>query len=408
MSAMKILFITEFFAPHKGGSELYAQELLTALKRFHPDTVIEVLCYNTQKVSPVENINGIRVFRVPCFGVLKDQFYLPNPLKLISILKKLSRNNYDVVVSQVRFFDPAWWSWIYARLISARSVFIEHGSGFVEHPSRLVRFISRLIDRTVVPFSLHHYGKVVVISRASQKFVQQKLGVKETTLVYGGVDTSIFSAYGERSRTHKRSKAQRILPKTSKIIAQDALVITFVGRLIWAKGPQVLLKSFASFLHRNPSSKAVLVLGGEGPLMGELEDRVKKSRLEENVIFLGSLSKAEVAQLLSVTDVFVNPSFNEGLPRTVIEAGAAGRFVIATDVGATREIVEDRRTGLLVPRGNEEALSAALAWFASHRKEARNMAKLLAQKVSSTFSWEVVSREFWAKVLSSHSSVAIS
>ncbi|MDP1710567.1 MAG: glycosyltransferase family 4 protein [candidate division WWE3 bacterium] len=400
MSAMKILFITEFFAPHKGGSELYAQELLTALKRSHPDTVIEILCYNTQKVSPVENINGIRVFRVPCFGVLKDQFYLPNPLKLISILKKLSRNNYDVVVSQVRFFDPAWWSWIYARLISARSVFIEHGSGFVEHPSRLVRFISRLIDRTVVPFSLRHYGKVVVISRASQKFVQQKLGVKETTLVYGGVDTSIFSA--------RRSKAQRILPKTSKIIAKDALVVTFVGRLIWAKGPQVLLKSFASFLHRNPSSKAVLVLGGEGPLMGELKDRVKKSRLEENVIFLGSLSKAEVAQLLSVTDVFVNPSFNEGLPRTVIEAGAAGRFVIATDVGATREIVEDRRTGLLVPKASEEALSAALAWFASHRKEARNMARLLAQKTSSTFSWEVVSREFWAKVLSSHSSVAIS
>lgn len=388
---MKILFVSEFFSPHRGGSELYAQELLRSLKLLHPDLQPDVLCYNTEDAPLEQEIEGIRVFRVKCFRLLKDQFYLPNPTHLLAVLRRLSQKNYKIVICQVRFFDPAWWSWIYARLIGARSVFIEHGTGYVEHPLWAVRLFSRVIDKTIASFSLRKYDRVVVISKATRKFVQEELGIKKTTLVYGGIDEPPPSSLRGPRRT---------FPKIKEPISSDTLVISFIGRLIWAKGPQFLLEAFHEFIE-SADSRAVLLFGGDGPLLRELESRSGELNLQDRVYFLGNLSRGEVARLLSSSDVFVNPSLNEGLPRTVIEAGAAGCFVIATDVGATREIIEDHRTGLLVPKGNPKSLVEALEWFDNHKKISKIMAIRLSEEVRRKFSWKVLGRDFWSKVLTS-------
>jgi glycosyltransferase involved in cell wall biosynthesis len=88
----KILVITPFFYPHIGGSERYMEELYLFLRKDHPEIAVDVLCYNTNQVQKEENYQGMTIYRIPCWNILKDQFSLPNPLALLHFLLKNRRS----------------------------------------------------------------------------------------------------------------------------------------------------------------------------------------------------------------------------------------------------------------------------------------------------------------------------
>jgi len=102
----KILVITPFFYPHIGGSERYMEELYLFLRKKHPEIDVDVLCYNTNKVSKKESYQGLNIYRIPCWNILPDQFSLPNPASLIQFLFS-ERNSYDLIHCSTRFFDSS-------------------------------------------------------------------------------------------------------------------------------------------------------------------------------------------------------------------------------------------------------------------------------------------------------------
>lgn len=135
-----------------------------------------------------------------------------------------------------------------------------------------------------------------------------------------------------------------------------AVHVLFLGELGERKGVPLLLRAFTD-LHTVSPWRATLA--GEGAI-AETRHVVQARGLPDRVIVPGWVGPAEVARLLAAADVLVLPSFSENLPMAVIEAMAAGLAVIATDVGATCEIVRDGETGLLVAPGDEAGLVAAL------------------------------------------------
>ena len=100
------------------------------------------------------------------------------------------------------------------------------------------------------------------------------------------------------------------------------------------------------------------MLAGEGPLRGEIEERVKSAGLEGRFRLLGL--RRDVPELLRALDLLVLPSGREGLPNIVLEAMASGVPVVATDVGGTGELVIEGKTGSLVRPGDAEALARAI------------------------------------------------
>ena len=101
------------------------------------------------------------------------------------------------------------------------------------------------------------------------------------------------------------------------------------------------------------------LLAGDGPLRGRLEARAGELGVGDRVAFLGR--RDDVPALLAASDLVVLPSLYEGLPLSLIEAMAARRPIVATDVGGTRELVRDGVDGLLVPSGDPAALARAIA-----------------------------------------------
>ncbi len=114
---------------------------------------------------------------------------------------------------------------------------------------------------------------------------------------------------------------------------QDTLVIGHVGRFASQKNHIFLVKIFAELVKERPDSALVMV--GDGPLRKGIENQVKSLGIEDKVHFLGV--RADIPELFQMFDLFVFPSFYEGLPVTLIEAQAAGVKIIASDT-ITKEV----------------------------------------------------------------------
>jgi glycosyltransferase involved in cell wall biosynthesis len=124
------------------------------------------------------------------------------------------------------------------------------------------------------------------------------------------------------------------------------------------KGLDVLLRAFALIHDREPSLKLMLV--GDGPLRGQLEDLASTLRIANKVEFLGRQGRTQVADLLHSCELFVLPSRSEPFGIAIIEAMACKKPVVATSVGGIPEIIEHQKNGILVEPDNPDALAEAL------------------------------------------------
>jgi glycosyltransferase involved in cell wall biosynthesis len=132
----------------------------------------------------------------------------------------------------------------------------------------------------------------------------------------------------------------------------------FVGRLAPEKGVTVLMDAVASLGSRGIAVQLVII--GDGPCRGEVEQRIVRGHLQEVVKLLGWQSTQRVREEILASRALVLPSFAEGLPIVLMEALALHRPAIATQIAGIPELVEHGVNGWLVPPGSVEALCGAL------------------------------------------------
>lgn len=159
--------------------------------------------------------------------------------------------------------------------------------------------------------------------------------------------------------------------------------ILFVGRLAAVKGVSVLLEAFARVAARHGEARLTLV--GDGPDRRRLEAEAARLGIAAQVVFAGYRSQQEVAESLSAADVFVLPSFAEGVPVVLMEAMAARLPVVATRVGGVSELVEDGVSGVTVPPGDADSLAAALERMLDDPSGARAMGEAGRRRVVAEF-----------------------
>jgi glycosyltransferase involved in cell wall biosynthesis len=138
--------------------------------------------------------------------------------------------------------------------------------------------------------------------------------------------------------------------------APDDLVVGYVGSMRPGKGHARLVDAFAELVGRVPTARLVLI--GGGPTRPAIEARIAALGVDDRVTLTGDVVDAR--PLFPALDLFVSASVAEGLPNSVLEAAAAGVPIVATAAGGTGEIVEDGRTGVLVPVEDDAALRAGI------------------------------------------------
>lgn len=138
-------------------------------------------------------------------------------------------------------------------------------------------------------------------------------------------------------------------------VGADDVLLIFVGRVVPIKRLDVLLRALSRARSADPRIRLALV--GDGEERPGLERLARELGIERDVLFLGY--RRELRPLFSAADVAVLSSDNEGTPVSLIEAAAAGLPAVTTDAGGVREVVGEE-TGIVVPRGDVEALAAGM------------------------------------------------
>jgi len=157
--------------------------------------------------------------------------------------------------------------------------------------------------------------------------------------------------------------SRRLAPSASRAeirarldVAPRAKILLSVAALTWEKDPAVHVEVGAAVLRRCPD--AVHLIAGDGPLRDDIRGRIRSIGLGGRMRVLGS--RGDVADLLTASDVMLfasRPDGMEGMPTIMIEAGMSGLPVVGFDVAGVGEVIDDCRTGILVPWGDVEGLS---------------------------------------------------
>jgi glycosyltransferase involved in cell wall biosynthesis len=235
--------------------------------------------------------------------------------------------------------------------------------------------------RTAYRFAARQ-SKMVAVSEDIKNFLIDRVGIKSRDLITirNGIDINAYSSAhsGDGKNGAYRSKC--------------GSVIGTVGNLYPVKGQTYLLKAVAIAAQSFP--EITCLIAGRGELLDTLQAEAARLGLGDRVDFLGF--RQDIPQLLREMDIFVLPSLSEGLPLSALEAMAAGKPVVATDVGGTREAVLDGQTGFLVPPKDPQALSNKIMHLLRHRELARCFGQAGRKRVTQFFSLQTMTKRYEA------------
>ena len=166
----------------------------------------------------------------------------------------------------------------------------------------------------------------------------------------------------------------------------DHVVIGTVGRFHIQKGYEYLVGAMPAILRDHPQARFLLV--GEGELLETVRAAIASQGLSDNVVLTGA--RYDIPKLLGSMDIFVLPSLWEGFPLSLLEASAAGKALVATDVEGNNEIVKAGINGLLVPPRDSGALARAVGELISNVSIRRSMGERAREIAGISYSGEIM------------------
>lgn len=207
--------------------------------------------------------------------------------------------------------------------------------------------VRTMLRRIVTRFLYCLTDHIVAVSDevAAEAHRQFRTPLSKITTIINRIDTDSYGAPVETRAV-----------KASLGLVPEHRVITTISRLEPHKGHACLLSALSLLSVQHDHVRLLLL--GEGTFRAELEDQCRRAGLSECVLFLGN--RDDVRTILAITDIFAFPSFAEGTSLALMEAMAAGRPIVATDIPGNRTLLAHKKSAVLVPAGDAPALARAL------------------------------------------------
>jgi len=265
---------------------------------------------------------------------------------------------------------PSFWARIAGALAGVRKIITSERNMDIEQSRKRVWFEKRLQRLS---------SRIIVNAEAIRTVLVTRMGIPgdKVRVVYNGVDSEKFGRVSE-ARVRRLRSALGLDPSD--------LVFTLPGRLTPQKNHRCLIKAVA-LLPSIPRNLKVVFVGNEldMPLKTTLVSSIEALGLRGHFLFGGA--QADMAAMYAVSDVVVLPSLWEGFPNVILEAMAARRPVVASDIADNARLVRHGENGYLFPIDDESALAAALATLISLSPDARaRLGEAGRQLVDSSYS----------------------
>lgn len=357
---LRILAFCDYFGPGTGGgAERVAYEVYRRLASQGAQVTVVTTSGGVEPWSG--DISVVRVPTLDLSRVLKLQLSLTSGA--ISRARSAARSRSPVVLHANSLeFQTSLTAARLRRETGIPLVLTAHLAGFDAMPEPW-RLLGDLHQRTIGRHLLRRADRVIAVSDAVAVHLRSlDLPPERVRVVPNGVDHEVFAP---AARTWRDVR------------------LLFVGRLVPNKGAEDAIRAFAGIRRERPS--VTLTVVGDGPQRSELEALTRRLGVWGSVRFAGFTP--DVAPYLRDADVLLRPTRTEGMPLSVLEAMACGVCVVASDVPGNAGLIEDGRTGVLVPVGDRRALQAAIGRVADDGRERERLAGA-ALEASRSFSWD--------------------
>lgn len=324
--------------PAAGGMKEHVFELCEGLRA--SGHRVEIACPEGSPVAEEARQRGLVVHPITLVGPLSPLA----DLRGIRDVRRLVRaGDFDLVHAH------GFKAGLVARMGASRGdcrsrVLTVHGHVmYREDISRFTKWTYRVVERGLS----RRTTRIIAVSDAIKNELVDAYGIEPDRIVTvrNGVDVDTFASV---SRSESASIAFGA--------PSGALVVGTAARFASAKGLRHFVHAAAQLSARR--SDVFFLLGGDGPLKGDLEQAVDDAGIGDRLKMVGFVR--DMPTFFSALDVYVSSSLSEGLPLTLAQAGAAGLPVVATDVGGTAEVVRDGESGLLVAPAEPGALADAI------------------------------------------------
>jgi len=370
---MKIAHINMFYFPTYGGVERVMQELAEyQVKQGHE---VHVFCCNSDKYKKIEKneeiINGVIVHRYPYwFRLSLSTFIWP------SLLWKLRKYKFDVLHSHVSGHLYILIAGIVAKLKKSKHIHTTHCPWTDAFRPKILKpfvFLNNLIFNKL---SFKLIDKIIAITPWELPILEKWAGKEKIIVIPNGMNTILFKKISPNN-----------FKKNHNI---NGKIVLFLGRLNPTKGPEVLAKAGKEILKQRKDLNFIFI----GPDEGKAEEVKEIIKDEKNMQYLGPLNgKEKIAEAYQAADVFVMPSYREGMPLTLIESFASGLPVVASPVNGIPYEMEENVNGFFVNYGDIQNLKEKILKVIDNPRLAKKFSKNNKEK-SKNYTWDLINERY--------------
>lgn len=371
---MRILALNYEFPPLGGGAGNATAHICRELVRLGCDVAVLTSAY--KDLPRNERVDGYTVHRVPVLRRRVDQC---SPLEMATFVisamaptVKLARQ-FKPDILHVYFGVPTGPVGLLVKKMTGIPYLLSLRGGDV--PGFLSHSLGKM-HRLIGPLNHRVWDNASVIVANSQglrELAQKSLSRGTVRMVPNGVDLETY--------------APAALPRSDGVFR-----ILFVGRLVEQKGARYILEVLPDVMAQTGAGVEVALVGS-GPEEPALRQQARRMGLADQVHFRGWVTRKDMPEQYRSADIFVFPSFEEGMPNVVLEAMASGLPVVATDIYGNRELVVDGDNGVLVSPGDAEALCRALVRLAKD-PDLRRLMGGRSRERAQAFGWEETARAY--------------
>ena len=368
------IFAAQYF-PHLGGVERYTYNLAKQLIK--DGNRVMVVTSNVYHLKEYELVNDIPVYRIPCYNWLEGRYPVIKFNKdFWKIHRVLKRKKVDMVIVNTRFYLHSLYGMIFAKRKKAKCITLDHGTSHLSVHNRFWDTIGEIFEHAFTKidylFCKEYYG----VSKACNKWLEH-FHIKAKGVLYNSIDLEEVEAIKARVTTSYREQYH---------VPDDAVVITFTGRLLKEKGLPSLL-NVMDRLHKE-GINAYLFIAGDGDMQQEIE-----KRKTDYILPVGRLDFEHIVALLKESDIFCLPSFSEGFSTSILEASACGCYIVTTARGGAKELLINEDYGCVIPNNKEEILYKALLETIKDSDKRKKGVELTYKMIEDNFTWKIVAKQ---------------
>ena len=359
---LKILRVTNDLYPDVvGGIPLHAHHLCRDLSRMGYYTTVLTCAKGNHRYEKKEE--GYDVIHHKIFFSPLGNSFSPSIFRTLLKIK----DDYDLIHAHCHLFFSTIMASLVRRIGSPPLIITTHGIMSASAPD----WFNLLYMKTIGKWTLKSADKIICYTQMEKdKLVGMlKIDSKKISVIPNGVDTDLFHPDPDPGKRSNQS---------------NAITILWVGRFVRGKGVEYIIHATKILVKEVPDLKILLV--GDGPLKGEIEGLIEKFTLKKNVIIKENISNENMPEVYQKLDIFVLPSLNEGVPRTLLEAMACGKPVVISEFPHLADMIKN--AGLMFPKGDVHALADNILRLIRDRELAKELGNTGRKKIVEDHPWE--------------------